>query len=105
MSSELTDHQKKLQIENEKLNQAYRDLFKVKGISKTRLEAARKRVLKDLEDIVFQQTHYPDEKGHYCPYKAAIEDGGRRMAKDMRKRIFSSPREDLNQKKPKVNKA
>ena len=101
---DLTEHQKKLQRTEENLNQAYRGLFKLVGISKTRLASARKLVLNDLDEILRAKTHFPDEKGHYCPVRAAIEEGSRKMARDMIDRIQSKPMVGFTKDKPNVTR-
>lgn len=104
MSKELTEHQRKAEQATEKLNSAYRTVFVTEKPSYTALKAARKRVMQDLDDVVYQQNYRADKDGKYCPYRAAIEDGFRRMAKDIRKRISSKSMEGLGKKQPKVIK-
>jgi hypothetical protein len=87
---------------NERLNGAYRDLFKLKNISKVKLESARKIVLEDLDAILRAKTWFPDKNGHYDPYRAAKEEGGRMMSKDLLDKINSKPNEELRKKDKKV---
>ncbi len=102
---ELTEHKRKLRIQIEKRNEAYRNLFRTKNISKTRLDTARKRVLKDLDDIIGAKTHFPDEKGHYCEIRAALEEGNRKCAIEMKQFIYSTPTTGTEKKEPNVKRA
>ena len=86
-----------------RLNGAYRDLFKLKGISKQKLESARKVVLEDLDAILRARTWFPDKDGRYDPYRAAKEEGNRMCARDLIDKINSNPRSgEKGENKPKV---
>lgn len=93
--SEPTEEQRKKAQYEEKLNKAYRDLFRTDGVTHKRIAACRELVLEDLKAVLYAQTHFPDAQGHYCPYRAAIEEGGRKLAKDINARIYSTPNQTL----------
>jgi len=88
-----------IEREKERLNRAWRNLFKAKG---TTLESARKRVLKDLDDIEKAASWLPNKEGTYCNTRGWINEGGRKLAKDIVKKIESKPNTG-EKNKPTVN--
>lgn len=105
MSEELSEHQKKRQQAEEKLNRAYRIVFKFEDSSDIERKRAVKRVLQDLEDIQKAKSWIPDRSGSYesTNIRGWINEGGRKMASDMWKRIYSKPMIGYKDK-PKVTK-
>ena len=93
--SEHTDEQRKKAQYEEKLNKAYRDLFRTDGVTHKRIAACRELVLKDIEAIIYGRTHVPDREGRYCHIRADLNEGGRLQAKDMHDRIYSTPNQTL----------
>lgn len=94
----------KIKAEDDALTRAYIVLFKNEKATKDQINKARKRVLKDFEDILRARVHLPDEQGHYDPIRAAIEDGGRKRIVEILQRIYHTFDEESQKTKPKVNK-
>jgi hypothetical protein len=94
----------KIKAADDALSRAYITLFKTPKITAAQLNTARKRVLKDFDDILRARVHLPDERGHYDPIRAAIEDGGRKRIVDIIQRINKSFDEEDVKQKPTVNK-
>lgn len=92
----------KIKAEDDALTRAYITLFKTAKVSQKQLESARNRVLKDFDDILRARVHLPDDKGHYDPIRAAIEDGGRKRIVDMLHRIYHKFDEESQKTKPTV---
>jgi hypothetical protein len=87
-----------------RLTRHYITLFKTPKITQAQLATARKGVLADFEAILRARIFLPDEKGHYDPVRAAIEDGNRRRVVDMLSRINYSFDEEDKKGKPKIKK-
>lgn len=86
------------------LTRAYITLFKTPKITQAQLATARKRVLADFDAILRARIFLPDEKGHYDPMRAAIEDGNRRRVVDMLSRINHKFDEEDKKGKPTIKK-
>jgi len=107
MSKELTELQRKRQQAEEELNRAYRIVFVTEKPSQTALKAARKRVRQDLDDIMRAISYLSDKNGEYPEsviHRGLINEGGRKIAEDMLKRISSKPDSGMEKKKIKVTK-
>jgi hypothetical protein len=85
-------------------DRAYITLFKAPKPTQAQITSARKRVLKDFDDILRARIHLPDEKGHYDPIRAAIEDGGRKLIVNILSSINRSFDEEDAKHKPTVKK-
>jgi len=88
--------------EEENLNRDYRTLLGDGEASLESMERARSRIRKDFDAILHAKTWFPDMDGHYCPYRAAIEEGGRKIIRDLLNRINSKSKGDGADEKPKV---
>ena len=94
----------KIKAEDDALTRAYITLFLTPKPTQAQIAAARKRLLRDFDDVLRARVHLPDERGHYDPIRAAIEDGGRKRIVDMLQRIhYKFDKEDAKGK-PTVNK-
>jgi hypothetical protein len=85
-------------------DRAYITLFKTPKVTQAQLNKARERVLKDFDDILRARIHLPDEKGHYDPIRAAIEDGGRKLIVNILSSINRKFDKDDAKPKPKTKK-
>jgi hypothetical protein len=94
----------KIKAADDKLTKDYITLFKTPKVTQAQLVSARKAVLADFDAILKARIFLPDEKGHYDPVRAAIEDGGRRRVVDIIQRINRNFKEDDVKGKPKVTK-
>jgi len=92
----------KIKAADDALTRAYITLFKNDKATKEQIKQARKRVLRDFDDILRARVHLPDENGHYDPIRAAIEDGGRKRVVDILQRIHHKFDEESQKTKPTV---
>lgn len=75
--------------QEEKLNRAFRIVFNEGECSKAALDPARKLVKGWLDAEEKGVSFVPDTQGHYCPVRAAINDGGRKLVNQIKKKFNS----------------